>query len=184
MRSKTTEKFVNIFREDAKKVGIDLKIQLVDWAEWIKRMETFKFDITWASWSASVYKDPEGMWSSKEAERVQGNNITGYKNKMVDQYIETLKNMTDLNKRNNIIKKIDAIIYKDFPYILLWNIDYTRILYWNKFGVPESVLSKYGNESAVTSYWWCDEDKDEELSDVIKRNKPLPPEPKIINKFK
>ncbi|HPP88276.1 MAG TPA: extracellular solute-binding protein, partial [bacterium] len=88
IRDKSLEKFINIFAEDLKKVGINLKITLVDFAEWAKRMDTFKFDMTWASWSSGLFKDPESMWHSKEADRIQGNNITGFKNAKVDELIE------------------------------------------------------------------------------------------------
>ena len=41
-------------------------------------MDEFNFDMTWAAWQTSVYKDPESMWHSKEAKRKASNNITGF----------------------------------------------------------------------------------------------------------
>jgi len=173
-RDKSTEKFVNVFAEDLKDLGIDVKITLVDFAEWAKRMDEFKFDMTWASWSASLFKDPEGMWHSKEAERLQGNNITGFKNQEVDKLIDQLRTEFNISKRNQIIRKIDALIYNEIPYILLWNINYTRLLYWNKFGMPNTVLSKFGDERSAYSYWWFDKEKATELKDAMAEKTPLP----------
>ena len=90
------------------------------------------------------------MWSSKEADRKGGNNITGFKNKKVDELIEKQKAIFDVDERNDIYRQMDQIIYQAYPYVLLWNIDYTRLLYWNKFGMPETVLSKYGDESSAS----------------------------------
>ena len=56
----------------------------------------------------------------------------------------------------------------------LWNIDYVRLLYWNKFGTPPAVLSKYGDEGAAYLYWWIDEDSAADLEDAIAKGKHLP----------
>jgi microcin C transport system substrate-binding protein len=130
--------------------------------------------MTWAAWSSGIFKDPEGMWSSKEADRKGGNNITGFKDDKVDELIEKQKGIFDIKKRNKIYREIDKIIYNAFPYVLLWNIDYTRLLYWNKFGTPATVLSKYGKESSAHWYWWLDEDSEADLHDAMMNNSMLP----------
>jgi len=175
-RDKSVEKFINIIVEDLKDVGISAKITLVDFAEWAKRMDEFSFDMTWASWSAGLFKDPEGMWHSKEADRLQGNNITGYKNPKVDELIEQSQSIFEIEKRNAIYRQIDQLIFNDHPYALLWNINATRLLYWNKFGKPSTILSKFGDERSAYAYWWYDEDKAAELKDAMQANEPLPPE--------
>ena len=120
------------------------------------------------------------MWSSKEAIRKGWNNITGFKNSKVDELIEKQKSIFDIKKRNEIYREIDQIIYNAFPYVLLWNINYTRLLYWNKFGTPDTVLSKYSDESSAYGYWWLDEDSVADLHDAMKTKAPLPPkEPSI-----
>ncbi len=136
--------------------------------------------MTWAAWSSGVFKDPESMWSSKEADRKGGNNITGFKNPCVDNLIEKQKEIFDVNERNKIYRKIDQIVYNAAPYVLLWNINYTRLLYWNKFGTPLAVLSKYGGESSANTYWWLDEDSRDDLYDALKNKLYLPPENPLI----
>jgi microcin C transport system substrate-binding protein len=59
----------------------------------------------------------------------------------------------------------------------LWNINYTRLLYWNKFGMPGTVLSKYGREESAYSYWWYDEDSAADLTDAVEQKLPLPSKP-------
>lgn len=173
-RSASSEKFLAIYAEDLKDVGIEMTIDKKDWASWARDMEEFNFQMTWAAWSSGIFKDPESMWSSKEADRKSGNNITGLKNKEVDRLIEKQKTLFDIQKRNDIYRKIDQIIYQEYPYVLLWNIDYTRLLYWNKFGTPPTVLSKYGDESSALWYWWIDPDSEAALNDAIDMNTPLP----------
>ncbi|MGM0451930.1 MAG: hypothetical protein ACQERN_02040, partial [Thermodesulfobacteriota bacterium] len=56
----------------------------------------------------------------------------------------------------------------------------TRLLYWNKFGTPPTVLSKYGNESSALWYWWSDPDAKAALSDAREKNLPLAPKPTTV----
>jgi microcin C transport system substrate-binding protein len=180
-RDPSSEKFLAIYGEDLRDVGIRLKIERKDWAAWTKDMDTFSYDMTWASWGAGLFKDPEGMWLSSEADRRGGINITGFKNARVDELIKQQQTLFDVSKRHAICREIDAIVTRECPYILLWNVDYVRLLYWNKFGAPPSVLSKYGGATAAYSYWWYDEDSAADLKDAVQNGLPLPPLPASVN---
>jgi microcin C transport system substrate-binding protein len=162
-------------------VGIELKINKKDWAAWARDMDEFNFQMTWAAWTSSIFKDPQGMWSSKEAERKGGSNITGFKSRRVDELIEKQKSIFDINVRNKINREIDLIIYSQVPYVLLWNINYHRLLYWNKFGTPEWMVPKYGDEYSPIAYWWIDEDSLADLKDAMQSGSPLPARPATIN---
>ncbi|HMP89550.1 MAG TPA: extracellular solute-binding protein [Kiritimatiellia bacterium] len=176
-RDPTTDKFLAIYGEDLKDVGITLRIDKKDWAAWTKDMDEFNYDMTWAAWGAGLFKDPESMWHSKEADRISGNNITGFRNAEVDEMIERQKSIFDVQERNQIVRDIDAIITREVPYVLLWNLNYTRILYWNKFGTPPQVLSKYGNERSAYSLWWYDEDAAGDLAEAMAEDRALPARP-------
>lgn len=180
-RDPSSDKFLAIYAEDLKDVGIELQIDRKDWAAWTKDMGEFNYDMTWAAWSAGLFKDPEGMWESKEADRLNGNNITGFKNPRVDQLIEQQKAVFDVQQRNAICREIDTLIAAEVPYVLLWNTDSVRLLYWNRFGTPPTVLSKYGAEGAAQYYWWIDPDSEADLQDAMKENIALPPKPAEIH---
>ena len=177
----SSEKFLSIFAEDLKDIGIEMKIEQKDWASWSKDMDEFNYDMTWAAWGSGLLKDPEGMWSSKEADRKSGTNITGFKDKTVDELIEKQKLIFDVEARHAICRQIDQIVCRQVPYILLWNINYTRLLYWNKFGTPKTVLAKYSRESASYWYWWLDQDSADDLKGTIQKGSALPPrKPEVV----
>ena len=176
-REASVGKFLAIIAEDLKDVGIELQVETKDQAAWTRDMDEFNFDMTWASFSSSLFKDPEGAWSSKEADRRMGTNITGFKDKTVDDLIEKQKGLFDVAARHALCRQIDAILTANSPYVLLWNIRYRRLLYWNKFGTPPTVLGKYNNENGAYWYWWADPDAEAELKDAIPRNQPLPKHP-------
>jgi microcin C transport system substrate-binding protein len=179
-RDPTTDKFLAIYAEDLKDVGIELIADKKDWAAWAKDMDSFNYQMTWAAWGAGIFKDPESMWFSKEADRKGSNNITGFKNKEVDRLIEEQKSIFDVNMRNAIVRKIDKILCEETPYVLLWNVNYTRLLYWNKFGTPKTVLSKFGRESSAYGYWWIDPDAQSDLETAIKNKGALPPKKSTV----
>jgi microcin C transport system substrate-binding protein len=176
----SSDKFIAIYAEDLKDVGIELIIDKKDWASWARDMDEYNYQMTWAAWSSGVFKDPETMWSSAEADRKGGNNITGFKDPEADRLIEKQKGIFDIHERNEIFRQLDRIFYQAYPYVLLWNIDYTRLLYWNKFGTPRTVLSKYGDESSALVYWWADLDAQAALSDAVNMKMPLPPAPASV----
>ncbi len=176
-RDASTDKFLAIYAEDLKDVGIDMTIDHKDWAAWSKDMDEYNYDMTWASWSGTIFKDPEDMWSSREADRAGGNNITGFKDPRVDALIAEQKSNFDIQQRNAIYRQIDALILEQAPYVLLWNMDYVRLLYWNKFGTPPTVLSKFGREDSAFGLWWFDEDSAAELAAAMASGGSLPARP-------
>jgi microcin C transport system substrate-binding protein len=179
-RDASTDKFLVIYQEDLKDVGIQMDLVQKDWSAWMKDMDEFNYDMTWAAWGGGVWRDPEHQWSSAEAARPASQNITGFKNEKVDELITRQRTEFDIQKRNAILREIDAILVAEMPYVLLWNINYTRLLYWNKFGMPAHGLGKYGDERAAYSLWWYDEDAVADLEAAQAEDRALPRRPETI----
>lgn len=146
-----------------KGVGVEMAIVRKDLAGWQRDMDDFNFDMTWSAWGASIFPNFEPIWSTREANRKSGNNYTGFSNAEVDRIIELEKSEFDIEKRNEYHRRADAIIAGQVPYVLLWNISSARLLYWNKFGMPDAPLGRFGTETEIPYYWWYDADAAEEL---------------------
>lgn len=179
-RDPSSSKFLLIYEEALNDVGIELKIDQKDWAAWTRDMDEFNFDMTWAAWGASPIKDPETMWHSENADMKSSSNITGFKNERVDELIEQTKEMFSVEERHEVIREIDRIIYEETPYVLLWNIDYVRLLYWNRFGMPEHMLGKYSDEWSAVDYWWADEFQSDDLKAAMEAGEELPAPPRDV----
>ncbi len=175
------DKFLAVCANAFKEVGIQMKIERKDFAAWMRDMDAYNFDVTWASWGGSLFRDPESMWLSNEAERPSGNNLSGFKNLRVDALIEKQKTLFSITERNGICREIDALVASAVPYVLLWNIDTTRLLFWNTFGMPETVLSKFGDERSLIGYWWFDADSAAELKSAMSTGDVLPRRPVLVN---
>ena len=176
-RDSSSDKILVLCDKAFKKVGIEMKIDRKDWAAWMRDMDEYNFDITWASWSGSVMRDPESMWLSTEADKPASNNVTGLKDPHIDALLEKQKTVYSVAERNKILRQIDARLTELVPYVLLWNIDAVRLLYWDAFGTPRAVLSKYGDEAAALCYWWYDADSAAELRHAMTNGEVLPKRP-------
>ena len=175
------DKFLALCSAAFREVGIQMKIERKDFASWMRDMDAFNFDITWASWGGSLFRDPESMWLSTEADRPSGNNITGFKDPRVDTLIEKQKTIFSITERNAICRQIDAAAAAAVPYVLLWNTDVTRLLHWDTFGTPPTVLSKFGDERSLLTYWWYDPDTAAELRAAHSTGDVLPQRPELID---
>lgn len=180
-RGTTEDKFLALFDQELRKLNITMHIVRKDFASWMRDMDEFAYDMTWAAWGAGTVKYPELSWSGVEADRKGSNNITGFKSVEVDAIIAAEKSMDSAADRLNAYRKIDALIAAQVPYVLLWQTDSTRLVYWNKFGMPDSVLHPFGREESVLTYWWYDEDRADELRQSISGNGFLPMISEMVN---
>jgi len=118
-------KYLTVFKEDAKKAGVDVKIKVIEWNSFIKALDERNFQAVRLAWSGgSVDWDPKQIWHSSSADN-QGSNFIGYKNTTVDKLIDEARFELDKEKRKVILSKVYKEIADDFPYVFLFNDKYT-----------------------------------------------------------
>lgn len=176
-----TDKFLALCSAAFREVGVSMTIERKDFASWMRDMDAFNFDMTWAAWGGALFRDPESMWLSSEADRPSGNNITGFKDPQVDALIERQKTLFSITARNAIYRDIDGRVAAAVPYVLLWNTEATRLLHWDTFGMPDTVLSKFGDERSLLGYWWYDTDSASELRAAMAAGDVLPQRPVFVD---
>ncbi len=80
------------------------------------------------------------------ADQKNTNNITGFKNKRVDEIIEVYDNEFDLEEaRRRCCASSTASSRSEHHYILEWTAPFSASLYWNKFGQPEGIITRIGD---------------------------------------
>lgn len=172
---------LTIYLEDLRSVGIQARIELVSMATYTRRKDRHDFDLAWTNWGASRLRDPESMWHSTTADDIATQNIPGVTDPEIDALIAEQRLEMDLSKRSGILRKIDKRLTEIMPYVLLWQSDHHRLLYWNRFGTPETVLDKYNREDSAMVYWWFDPEKSARLDEAIASGTALPPEPAEVH---
>jgi microcin C transport system substrate-binding protein len=161
------------YQEDLKSVGIQVQIEKMSWSTIRQRLDHFDFDLYWINWGAGRMRDPEASWHSATAQNPGTNNLAGVEDSYIDSLIEVQKTEMDLEKRNEILKQIDTRLQDILPYVLMWNADHKRILYWNQYGTPASVFDKYNREESILTYWWYDAVKAKALQEARAKDKAL-----------
>jgi microcin C transport system substrate-binding protein len=166
--SKTSEPSLTVYQDDLRKVGIGLNLRLLTpETAWKMEMER-RFDAMETGWGALVFPNPETSFHSKLADQKDNNNITGIKDKRIDELCDQYDVEFDQQKRAAIIREIDGIVAGYHHYILGWDMPFQRFAYANRFGHPESYITRVGDYTDAVSLWWADPDKEREYQAALK----------------
>jgi microcin C transport system substrate-binding protein len=164
---KAMEPFLTTYQDDLRKVGIGLNLRLLTPETQFQLIMERKFDVSHTAWGGLIFPNPETSVSSKLADVNNTNNITGFKDKRVDELLDLYDKEFDQQKRIAIIREIDGILANAHHYILEWDTPYQRIAYWNKFGHPEGYLTRVGDYTDMPSLWWIDPQREQRLGQAI-----------------
>ncbi|MBI3269351.1 MAG: ABC transporter substrate-binding protein [Planctomycetes bacterium] len=154
--TKTFEKHLTVYQEDLANAGISATLRLVTPETRWKLMTEKNFQMTITSWGALVFPNPETSYHSRLAQEKDNNNVTGVADPRIDALCAKYDKTVEQKDRAAIIQEIDGILAQAYPYVLLWYGPYTRVLYWNKFGVPESGMPRVGDSTVYEWFWWFD----------------------------
>ncbi len=108
-----------LFQEAAKKAGVKIEIQPLDWSVMLDRMDKKDFDMYVGGWVASpTESDPGQIWHS-ESQNNGGSNYVGFGNEKSDAIIDELRQTVNYEKRAQLYKDLQAEIAEVQPYIFL-----------------------------------------------------------------
>ncbi|HKC57173.1 MAG TPA: extracellular solute-binding protein [Vicinamibacterales bacterium] len=168
--TKPYEPALTTYQEDLRKVGISLNLRFITPETLFTLMDQRKFDLILANWGGLLFPNPETQFASSLADSSNSNNITGFKNKRVDELLPIYDKEFNQARRVAIIREIDGIVANSHEYILMWEAPYTRIAYWNKFGMPDGYFTRFNDYHDIPTLWWIDPDKDAALKRTMGDN--------------
>ena len=126
------------------------------------------------AWGAgSVFPNPKPEYHSSTADVQNTNNISGFKNKRIDEIAEQYDVEFDPAKRAALLRELDGILTREFHYIMEWYPPSQRIAYWNRFGQPEGSFSRVGDyigslAPGIPQLWWIDPEKSQKLEQALR----------------
>ena len=153
----TFERIALPFAKNLERLGITMRIRTVDSAQYIKRLETFDYDMIVGIWGQSLSPGNEqrSFWSSAAADRPGSRNYIGIKDPVVDELIELLIAAPDRESLVQRTRALDRVLQWGHYVIPQWHLDLDRLAYWNKFGRPE--VTPLRGTSFNT--WWLDPER-------------------------
>lgn len=163
------------YKNNLKKIGVDMDIKVVQVAEYEERLRSFKFGMIVANYpqSRSPGNEQRYMWGSEAAEIPGTRNYMGIKNPALDELIDGIikaKNRKDIITH---IHALDRILTHQFYMVPHWYISYDRAVYWNKFSRPKVNPSQSNIANNLLEWWWWDEQKAEKLKGARAQGKSL-----------
>jgi microcin C transport system substrate-binding protein len=103
------------FKNQAAKVGIDVKLKAVEWTSFVKLTEEKNFDGVTLVWQRNLEGDLKQIWHSSSANN-NGSNMISYSNPELDALIDQHRATMDRSKRIELARKMQRIVYEDQPY--------------------------------------------------------------------
>jgi microcin C transport system substrate-binding protein len=167
------EKYLTTYVEDCKKVGVEIKLVRENRETAWKNLMDRKFQSFTMAWGALVFPNPETSFAGSLADQNDNNNITGVKIPRCDELFKAYDVAFTQDERRKIIREIDGLVYKDFPYVLFWYQPCQRVLYWNKYGMPEFGFHRTSEWEDAFGTWWVDPAKEKALEAARAADKTL-----------
>jgi microcin C transport system substrate-binding protein len=172
-------------KEEAKKAGIEIKLELLDPSAAYKKEMEKKHEMVFTGFSSpNLRPDPWQIFHSVNAHKPQTNNITNTDDPEMDRLIEAYDKSKDTNEKIRLIHKIQQKIHDMSAFIPLYQVPYIRHLYWRWVKFPKIPGTKTSTslfepfepwESKYGGLFWIDEDVKKETQKAMKEGKAFKP---------
>ncbi len=172
-----------VLKEEAKKAGIELTLQLLDSAAAFKTMLEKKHEIAYSGWGAQDKPEYWGNYHSANAHKPQTNNFANLDDKELDKLIDAWRAEFDEDKQAEFSRAVQRRIWDSAAYIPTWKIPYFRIAYWRWVKWPTPPATKTSDDpisyalkegDAWDGLYWIDEAAKKETEEAMKSGKTFP----------
>ena len=167
-----------VLREEAKKAGLELNLQLLDPAAWGNQVQQKKFQIVVLTLSTGLTPSYWQAYHSHNAHKPQTNNLTNTDDPELDKLITEYEAATTLERRVELSHEIQHIIHDICAFIPLYTIPSIRETFWRWMKLPpEHGVRTSGDlfNPLDTAIFWIDEQEKEETLAAMKSGKTFPP---------
>jgi microcin C transport system substrate-binding protein len=163
-----SERYFTIFQEDLRRVGITLHLRLTTSETMIRLIDDRAFDMVHLAYTGELFPTPDVNWLSQLADQNNNNNITAFKNARADQIMLQYLKTFDQGERTRMLRELDGILTAEHHWIFDWTAPYERVVFWHKFGYPQSVLTRIGSWRDLVPLWWIDPERNRRLSEAMR----------------
>ncbi|SCY60535.1 extracellular solute-binding protein [Desulfoluna spongiiphila] len=158
MGSKATQKKFLPFRQNLKRLGIELTLHLVDSTHYTQKVRNREYMMIFSRFrqSLSPGNEQRGMWHSETAGVKGSRNLCGIADPAVDALVEKVIAAPDRKTLVARTRALDRLLLNGYYIIPDGYSDRFRIAYWDRFGRPET-LPTHG---LSIDAWWVAPEKD------------------------
>lgn len=157
----SSERIINPYIKNLERLGIDASIRMVDSSQYINRVQNYDFDVTTLvlAQSLSPGNEQRDFWSSDAAKKEGSRNYSGIQNPVIDELVEMV---IDAPNRQELVARtraLDRVLLHHHYVVPQWATTTHRLIYWDKFGQPETAPKYDPTFSTGLMTWWIDPSK-------------------------
>ena len=170
-----------VLKEEAKKAGVELRLQKLDASATFKKFLEKRHDVAWMGWSTSLRPQYWEHFHSINAHKPQTNNITNTDDPEMDRLIDAYRNSLDEKERISLSIRIQAKIHDIGAFVPTFMVPYIRESFWRWWRLPEIPGTKQSGSlfdpfsSSTGGLFWYDKSLHEQTEAAMKAGKPFEP---------
>ena len=111
----------HIISDQLKKVGVDVKLQSMEFGVFFKDIKSGNFQLYSLEWSGVTSPDIYHYVFHSASVPPEGANRGFYSNSEVDKLVTQARHITDLEKQKVLYQRVQQILAEELPYISLWH---------------------------------------------------------------
>ncbi|MBU1682554.1 hypothetical protein KJ742_01265, partial [Patescibacteria group bacterium] len=123
MKPEAYSQVAEIIKEQWKKIGVDLNIEVLDNGIFQQRVSSREYDLLIFGQNLGYNLDAYPYWHSSQANE-SGLNLSQFKNFVVDSLLEKARYETEAEDRKNTLNDIQQIISQEVPAVFLYSPTY------------------------------------------------------------
>ncbi|MGL6625310.1 extracellular solute-binding protein [Aeromonas jandaei] len=186
---------LTLLREEAKKAGLNLELNLMDASAGFKSMLEKKHQSAWMAWSAGRYPAYWEHFHKINAHKPQTNNIMNIDDEAMTALVEQYDKAFDFGKKAELSRQIQQRLYELASFVPTYQVPYTRDGAWRWIklpkvpATPKSELLHWPLDGGNSGYsygglFWIDEQVKNETLEAIKSGQSFPPVTQVDTRFK
>ncbi len=141
-----------IYQQDLKKLGIQMKIRILEWSVFLEMIRRRQFEAMINMWNPGPDPDlDENVWCSTG--RQKGRNYIGYSHPRIDALYRKGRYEFDPCRRKKIYQEIQQILYRDQPYTWIAYEPLIAVINRRIRGVQVSPMGLFNFTPGLESWW-------------------------------
>ena len=165
-----------LLREEAKKAGIELNLELLDPSACFKKLLEKKHELDWGAYGTGFRPAYWEFYHSENANKPQTNNVTNTADPKLDALIDRARASVDEAEVIALGKEIQAIIHNKCVFIPSYMAPYFRETYWRYVKLPKVASTRVAEEMfdpTEPGLFWIDGDERKNTIEAMKTGRAL-----------
>lgn len=155
------------WQRNCRKLGIELKERLVDFALYRRRLQQYDFDMVGIVEGRFTLPEAAVMaviYGSKSADEPGNSNFRGVKHPAVDALIAAMDRAETLAELRDATRALDRVVMWHFWQVPNLYVASENVSHWNKFGKPKNMAHYFQTDTLISGFlehapwpiwtWW------------------------------